>query len=103
MVLPAVTYVKQRVTDATTRLCGVWPGLRGGPRGMTAPDVHPIPPPDDAEAGEVSAAGTISFARGPVRSGRSQERRQSLLEAADRVVRRSGPEASMAAIAAEAG
>ena len=39
----------------------------------------------------------------PIRSGRSQERRQSLLEAADRVVRRSGPEASMAAIAAEAG
>lgn len=39
----------------------------------------------------------------PGRSGRSQERRRSLLEAADRVVRRSGPEASMAAIAAEAG
>ena len=43
-------------------------------------------------------------ARGHTRpTGRSQERRRSLLEAADRVVRRSGPEASMAAIAAEAG
>ncbi len=48
-----------------------------------------------------AAAGPV-VAR-PIRSGRSQERRQSLLEAADRVVRRSGPEASMAAIAAEAG
>ena len=45
----------------------------------------------------------LTFAAGPVRTGRSQERRRSLLEAADRVVRRSGPEASMAAIAAEAG
>lgn len=65
---------------------------------MTAPDAHPIDP-----AVEPSAADTIAFAPGPVRSGRSQERRRSLLEAADRVVRRSGPEASMAAIAAEAG
>jgi AcrR family transcriptional regulator len=65
---------------------------------MTASDVQPMEP-----AGEASAAETIAFASGPIRSGRSQERRQSLLEAADRVVRRSGPEASMAAIAAEAG
>lgn len=35
--------------------------------------------------------------------GRSPERRQELLDAADRVIRREGPEASMAAIAAEAG
>lgn len=52
---------------------------------------------------EPAAQPGLSFARGPVRSGRSQARRRSLLEAADRVVRRSGPEASMAAIAAEAG
>jgi AcrR family transcriptional regulator len=45
----------------------------------------------------------LGFSTSPVRNGRSQERRRSLLEAADRVVRRSGPEASMAAIAAEAG
>src|SRR3954453_5554662 len=78
---------------------------------MTAPDVHPIDADTRADAdtngpgrpADGSAAETISFARGPVRSGRSQERRRSLLEAADRVVRRSGPEASMAAIAAEAG
>ncbi|ADG88396.1 TetR family transcriptional regulator [Thermobispora bispora] len=35
--------------------------------------------------------------------GRSRERREELLDAADRVIRREGPEASMAAIAAEAG
>jgi AcrR family transcriptional regulator len=45
----------------------------------------------------------LALSAGGVRTGRSQERRRSLLEAADRVVRRSGPEASMAAIAAEAG
>ncbi|WP_230984418.1 TetR family transcriptional regulator [Microbispora oryzae] len=37
------------------------------------------------------------------RGGRSPERRRELLDAADRVIRREGPEASMAAIAAEAG
>ncbi|GAT70564.1 transcriptional regulator [Planomonospora sphaerica] len=36
-------------------------------------------------------------------SGRDPERRRALLDAADRVIRREGPEASMAAIAAEAG
>ncbi|MBX6386948.1 MAG: TetR/AcrR family transcriptional regulator [Microbispora sp.] len=35
--------------------------------------------------------------------GRSPERRRDLLDAADRVIRREGPQASMAAIAAEAG
>ncbi|WP_432933686.1 TetR family transcriptional regulator [Microbispora sp. CA-135349] len=35
--------------------------------------------------------------------GRSPERRRHLLDAADRVIRREGPQASMAAIAAEAG
>src|ERR1700709_2686012 len=60
-----------------------------------------VPAPDPA--GGVGGAGALSFSAGPARSGRSKERRRSLLEAADRVVRRSGPEASMAAIAAEAG
>ncbi|GIH80312.1 TetR family transcriptional regulator [Planobispora longispora] len=36
-------------------------------------------------------------------SGRDPDRRRTLLDAADRVIRREGPEASMAAIAAEAG
>ncbi|WP_084963506.1 TetR family transcriptional regulator [Thermoactinospora rubra] len=36
-------------------------------------------------------------------SGRSPDRRRAILDAADRVIRREGPEASMAAIAAEAG
>lgn len=35
--------------------------------------------------------------------GRDPDRRRALLDAADRVIRREGPEASMAAIAAEAG
>lgn len=81
---------------------------------MTYPDVQPSVVPDaltePAEPGPAPAAPGpepagrgIAFSDGPVRSGRSQERRRSLLEAADRVVRRSGPEASMAAIAAEAG
>lgn len=48
------------------------------------------PPP-----GPPSAAGTGSR--------RDPDRRRALLEAADRVIRRAGPEASMAAIAAEAG
>lgn len=56
------------------------------------------PDPDPELPVEPSA-----FAGRRIRSGRSQERRRSLLEAADRVVRRSGPDASMAAIAAEAG
>src|SRR3954470_3770542 len=56
------------------------------------------PEPDPGLPEEESA-----FTGRPLRSGRSQARRMSLLEAADRVVRRSGPEASMAAIAAEAG
>ncbi|MUN41568.1 TetR family transcriptional regulator [Actinomadura litoris] len=38
-----------------------------------------------------------------VGAGRDPERRRALLEAADRVIRREGPAASMAAIAAEAG
>jgi AcrR family transcriptional regulator len=37
------------------------------------------------------------------RGGRDPDRRRALLDAADRVIRREGPEASMAAIAAEAG
>jgi AcrR family transcriptional regulator len=37
------------------------------------------------------------------RAGRDPRRRRALLEAADRVIQRDGPEASMAAIAAEAG
>jgi AcrR family transcriptional regulator len=37
------------------------------------------------------------------RAGRDPQRRRALLEAADRVIQRDGPEASMAAIAAEAG
>ena len=75
---------------------------------MTAPDVEPtaLDQVTSAELEDVAderpGAGIV-FSEGPVRSGRSQERRRSLLEAADRVVRRSGPEASMAAIAAEAG
>jgi AcrR family transcriptional regulator len=60
-----------------------------------------VPAPDPPVG--VSGPGSLAFAAGPTRSGRSKERRRSLLEAADRVVRRSGPEASMAAIAAEAG
>ncbi|MDF5757133.1 TetR/AcrR family transcriptional regulator [Spongiactinospora sp. TRM90649] len=36
-------------------------------------------------------------------SGRDDERRRALLDAADRVIRREGPEVSMAVIAAEAG
>ncbi|MFB9891062.1 TetR family transcriptional regulator [Planobispora takensis] len=36
-------------------------------------------------------------------SGRDPDRRRALLDAADRVIRREGPQASMAAIAAEAG
>ncbi|GAA2873266.1 TetR family transcriptional regulator [Streptosporangium fragile] len=36
-------------------------------------------------------------------SGRDPDRRRALLDAADRVIRREGPEASMASIAAEAG
>ncbi|RFU36599.1 TetR/AcrR family transcriptional regulator [Actinomadura logoneensis] len=36
-------------------------------------------------------------------AGRDPDRRRALLEAADRVIQREGPEASMAAIAAEAG
>ncbi|MCT9930278.1 TetR/AcrR family transcriptional regulator [Planotetraspora sp. A-T 1434] len=40
---------------------------------------------------------------GTAERGRSPERRRQLLDAADRVIRREGPEASMAAIAAEAG
>ncbi|RAY11125.1 TetR/AcrR family transcriptional regulator [Actinomadura craniellae] len=41
--------------------------------------------------------------RAAARSGRDPDRRRTLLEAADRVIQREGPEASMAAIAAEAG
>ncbi|MEU6410502.1 TetR family transcriptional regulator [Microbispora sp. NPDC046933] len=40
---------------------------------------------------------------GATTGGRSPERRRDLLDAADRVIRREGPQASMAAIAAEAG
>jgi AcrR family transcriptional regulator len=63
---------------------------------MSSPDVRSTPEQDPTGS-------RLAFSTGPVRTGRSQERRRSLLEAADRVVRRSGPEASMAAIAAEAG
>lgn len=49
-----------------------------------------------------SGAGTAT-GTGAERRGRSPERRRELLDAADRVIRREGPEASMAAIAAEAG
>jgi AcrR family transcriptional regulator len=38
-----------------------------------------------------------------MRAGRDPDRRRALLEAADRVIQRAGPAASMAAIAAEAG
>src|SRR4051812_3424859 len=38
-----------------------------------------------------------------VTSGRSEQRRRQLLDAAERVVRREGPDASMSAIAREAG
>jgi AcrR family transcriptional regulator len=41
--------------------------------------------------------------RGAARPGRDPDRRRTLLEAADRVIQREGPAASMAAIAAEAG
>jgi AcrR family transcriptional regulator len=40
---------------------------------------------------------------GATERGRDPDRRQALLDAADRVIRRAGPRASMAAIAAEAG
>jgi AcrR family transcriptional regulator len=67
------------------------------PNAQSAPEPAPLPGPD-----EQPGAG-LTFSSGSGRPGRSQARRRSLLEAADRVVRRSGPEASMAAIAAEAG
>ncbi len=41
--------------------------------------------------------------RNGARAGRDPRRRRALLEAADRVIQRDGPEASMASIAAEAG
>ncbi len=44
-----------------------------------------------------------SVAAGPVRSPDRAARRKALLDAADRIVRRDGPAASMATIAAEAG
>jgi AcrR family transcriptional regulator len=64
--------------------------------------LHAADEEPDRELGAHAGAG-LTLSSGPARPGRSRERRRSLLEAADRVVRRSGPEASMAAIAAEAG
>ncbi|MCP2342337.1 TetR family transcriptional regulator [Actinomadura rupiterrae] len=49
-----------------------------------------------------SVNGTAAGAAGRG-AGRDPDRRRALLEAADRVIQREGPEASMAAIAAEAG
>src|ERR671939_42161 len=51
-------------------------------------------------ADDLTPPGGIPAAR-PL--GRSRQRRQELLDAADRVIMRDGPEASMNAIAAEAG
>src|SRR4051812_7368246 len=121
MVLPAVTYVNQVVTRATARgtealITTAAPGPAAPPRraGLAAPasarnsglaagrssSVSSAAAPDpEVDPG----AGDLALTRPATRSGRSQARRLSLLEAADRVVRRSGPEASMAAIAAEAG
>ncbi|GIH48436.1 TetR family transcriptional regulator [Microbispora rosea subsp. rosea] len=54
-----------------------------------------------ATTGGTATGGT--GAGGTATGGRSPERRRDLLDAADRVIRREGPQASMAAIAAEAG
>ncbi|WP_019633384.1 TetR family transcriptional regulator [Actinomadura atramentaria] len=54
--------------------------------------------------GTGTGTGTGNGKAAPVRAPRRDPgRRRALLEAADRVIRREGPEASMAAIAAEAG
>jgi AcrR family transcriptional regulator len=70
---------------------------------MSSPNAQSAPEPAPLSEPGGRPGASLSFSSGPGRPGRSQERRRSLLEAADRVVRRSGPEASMAAIAAEAG
>ncbi|WP_344242642.1 TetR family transcriptional regulator [Actinocorallia libanotica] len=49
------------------------------------------------------STGSVSTDTGAAPGGRDPDRRRALLEAADAVIRREGPEASMAAIAAEAG
>jgi AcrR family transcriptional regulator len=51
-------------------------------------------PPYDDRVTSLSTSGRV---------GRDPQRRRALLEAADRVIQRDGPEASMASIAAEAG
>ncbi len=58
---------------------------------------------DAASATGSAAAGDLSSSRSAAPTRRSQERRRQLLDAADRVVRRDGPDASMVTIAAEAG
>ncbi|MEU8057774.1 TetR family transcriptional regulator [Microbispora bryophytorum] len=51
----------------------------------------------------LTTGGATGGTAGGTAGGRSPERRRDLLDAADRVIRRQGPQASMAAIAAEAG
>ncbi|GGO09327.1 TetR family transcriptional regulator [Microbispora bryophytorum] len=51
----------------------------------------------------LTTGGAAGGTAGGTAGGRSPERRRDLLDAADRVIRRQGPQASMAAIAAEAG
>jgi AcrR family transcriptional regulator len=83
-----------------------------GPAGATALAAAVAPPDDGATASGVDAAapvaapagakaGRIGRPRGPRRS--RDERRAELLDAAERAIRRIGPQASMDELAAEAG
>ncbi|WP_308209032.1 TetR/AcrR family transcriptional regulator [Actinoallomurus purpureus] len=74
----------------------------------TAPRGDDHPPAARESAGRSATAGNHASPRRPdaassVRAGRDPRRRRALLEAADRIILREGPEASMAAIASEAG
>jgi AcrR family transcriptional regulator len=84
-------------------------GPGSAPRTGTVPGPAAVPAPDagsgvgpsagaDAESGAGADAGS-----GAVAPGRDPRRRRALLDAADRIIRREGPEVSMASIAAEAG
>lgn len=66
---------------------------------------HPRPtaPPDDSDAPGTPAPTAPPARGGRGGRGRDPERRRAILDAADRVIQRDGPDASMLAIAAEAG
>ncbi|MFJ9554540.1 TetR/AcrR family transcriptional regulator [Nocardiopsis sp. NPDC101807] len=66
---------------------------------------HPRPtaPTDSTDAPGAPAPGIPPARGGRGGRGRDPERRRAILDAADRVIQRDGPDASMLAIAAEAG